>query len=421
MKQETEQQPDTNSTLIGSIEVIATFGLLIILCMLFLVCQIKTKRKKLAAVEQLQKENTTQQHDSADLSGITPQQKKRVKDVYNYSKKEITRDRFEVSDQIGSGNFGKVFKGELLGLYGNDSKTTVAMKSINGQKVNENELENLLCEIEIMMDVPPHLNLVSLIASCASEFEMKGELWLLLEFCQHGDLKNYLIKNQTRILSGTQLDIINSRCLIKWAYDVANGMQFLSKNKIMHGDLAARNILMDENLLVNECPVAKVADFGLSKKLNDYAIYEKESREFVPWKWMAMEYLMDQYFTLASDVWSYGVLFWEILSFGKIPYGHQDYDEVVAKLERGSRLTFPDYTKSVKIWSPENLFEELANVCFKADPEARGNFTEVIQILEKALLADELTRYSQMTMEYETKRAANYGKIKKRREANLET
>ena len=188
----------------------------------------------------------------------------------------------------------------------------------------------------------------------------------------------------------------------------------------MHGDLAARNILMDDNLIVNECPVAKVADFGLSKKLNDYAIYEKESREFVPWRWMAMEYLMDQYFTLTSDVWSYGVLFWEILSFGKIPYGHQDYDEVVAKLESGSRLTYPSYTKSVETWSPENLFQKLANVCFKADPEARGNFTEVIQILENVLLADELTLYSQMTMEYETKRAANYRKIKKRREANLE-
>ena len=419
MKQEPKQQPDNNWTLIASLS--STFGFLIIVCILFLICQIKRKSKKLAVFEESQKQNATQQNDSADLSGISPQQKKRVKDVYNYSTKEIKRERFNVSDQIGSGNFGKVFKGELLGLYGNDSKTTVAMKSINGQKVNEDELENLLCEIEIMMDVPPHLNLVSLIASCASEFEMKGELWLLLEFCQHGDLKNYLIKNQTKILSGTQLDIINSRCLIKWAYDVANGMQFLSKNKIMHGDLAARNILMDENLLINECPVAKVADFGLSKKLNDYAIYEKESREFVPWKWMAMEYLMDQYFTLSSDVWSYGVLFWEILSFGKTPYGHQDYDEVVAKLERGSRLTYPDYTKSVKIWSPENLFEELANVCFKADPEARGNFTEVIQILEKALLADELTRYSQMTIEYETKRAVNYGKIKKRREANSET
>ena len=335
------------NTLIYTAGLGSSFGLLIIGCMLFLMCQIKTQKKKLAVLEQSNNEGAILQ-DSADLSGITPQQKKRVENIYNYSKKEITRERFEVSDQIGSGNFGKVFKGQLLGLYGNYSKTTVAMKSINGQKVNENELENLLCEIEIMMDVPPHLNLVSLIASCASEFEMKGELWLLLEFCQHGDLKNYLIENQTKILSGSPSDVISSRCLIKWAYDVANGMQFLSKNKIMHGDLAARNILMDDNLIVNECPVAKVADFGLSKKLNDYAIYEKESREFVPWRWMAMEYLMDQYFTLTSDVWSYGVLFWEILSFGKIPYGHQDYDEVVAKLESGSRLTYPNYTKSVK-------------------------------------------------------------------------
>ena len=78
--------------------------------MLFLIYQIKTQKKKLAVLEQSNNEGAIM-HDSADLSGITPQQKKRVKDVYNYSKKEITRDRFEVSDQIGSGNFGKVFKG----------------------------------------------------------------------------------------------------------------------------------------------------------------------------------------------------------------------------------------------------------------------------------------------------------------------
>ena len=177
---------------------------------------------------------------------------------------------------------------------------------------------------------------------------------------------------------------------------------------------------MDENLLANECPVAKIADFGLSKKLSDYAIYEKESREFVPWKWMALEYLRDNYFTLTSDVWSFGVLFWEILSFGKMPYGHQDYDDLIVKFEAGYRLTCPSESKSIHAWSAENLFKDLASVCFMGDPEVRGKFSDVLKIIEKGLLGDELTRYSMIKKEYETTRAANYKKIKKCREASME-
>ena len=73
-----------------------------------------------------------------------------------------------------------------------------------------------------------------MVASCASEFEENGKVWLLLEFCQYGDLKNYLTENKPKIIAGSENDLINSRCLIKWAYDIANGMQYLAENKIMH-------------------------------------------------------------------------------------------------------------------------------------------------------------------------------------------
>ena len=379
---------------------------------IYLIFLLRSKHKKRIENELLPKDHTSEvcslhidriPHKSDPLNDVSSDQIERVKDLLCNSKREISRDSFKVGDQIGIGNFGKVYKGTLSGLYGSDSEKTVAIKSISGKKVNEAELTNLLCEIEIMMDVPPHLNLVSMIASCASHFETLGELWLLLEFCQYGDLKNYLTENKEKILSGNAADPINSRCLIKWSYDIAKGMQFLSTKGIMHGDLAARNILMAQNIIGNEFPIATIADFGLSKKFNGYVIYEKKSREFVPWKWMALEYLTKNYFTLSSDVWSYGVLLWEILSFGRMPYGQQDYDELEEKIESGYRLTCPREAKSIDTWSPETLFKELSSICFISDPDDRGNFSDVVVIIEKQLTSEELTQYSKIKSEYDSK------------------
>ena len=331
------------------------------------------------------------------------------------SKREIERSIFSMGDQIGKGNFGKVFKGQITGLYHPSSETVVAIKGIKSKEINEVELEYMLSEIKIMNNISPNLNLVSMVASCTSDFEETGNMYLLLEYCKHGDLKNYLIVKSKEIQFGKENDIINSRCLIKWANDVANGMHYLDQNKIMHGDLAARNVLMDDNIVEGGYPVAKVADFGLSKELNDYLIYEKEVRLHVPWRWMAPEYLNARYFTDTSDVWSFGVLFWEILSLGRIPYGHQGYDEVVMNLKTGYRLPCPDGLEYVSLWRPEKLYESISKTCFIADPNKRGTFSDVVQILRRELTEEELLFYEQMTENYKSKRSETYLRMNKRR------
>ena len=337
----------------------------------------------------------------------------KVLNLQSTSKREVNQDRFTVGNKIGSGNFGNVYGGVLKGLYNDVSATTVAIKSINGDRLSETELDNMISEIKIMSNTPPHINIASMIASCSSQFIDNGKLWLILEFCQHGDLKQFLTANKAAILSGTNTNVINSRCLAIWTYEIASGMSFLASNKIMHGDLAARNILMADNPLEAKPPVAKVADFGLSKSFNDYIIYEKKERNFVPWRWMALEYLNDGYFTLKSDVWSFGVLLWEIFSFGKTPYGHQGYDEVLEILQSGYQLPCPKETQSITSWAAGRVYDKWSKLCLVPNPGLRATFSDLLIMVKNELNEEEKLTQEKMSASYLSSNTAEYLKIKR--------
>ena len=354
--------------------------------------------------------NASDHLESAE-SDVSPELSTRIANLRLNSKIEIDRDDVEISSEIGKGNFGKVYKGYIKRRNGDDSKATVAIKSIKGGHANELELDSLLSEIEMMMNVPHHLNLVSMVAMNLSEFETTGNIWLLLEFCGYGDLKNYLMKNKQKILAGNEKDTINSRCLIKWAHNIASGMHFLAGREIMHGDLAARNILLSEDLFDGGCPVAKVADFGLAKSFGDYAMYVKKIRRAIPWKWMALEYLQHNYFTRTSDAWSFGVVFWEILSFGTEPYGHQPQDEILEKLKAGIRLSFPKDSNNIVCWTPEKLFNDLSNICFVSEPEERGNFGDILKLVKKELFPEELSDYQKRKETYNLTSTNEHAKV----------
>ena len=315
--------------------------------------------------------------------------------------RDIPRDAFETTKILGSGNFGTVYEGTIKRNYLPGSKNQVAIKTII-TKEDSSECQDFQNEIKIMSYVNPHLNLVNMIASCTSELKENGNLWLLIEFCQLGDLKKYLVKHSKELLSDSGPGPINSRCLLMWTYDIANGMKFLMEANIMHGDLAARNIMLDENPLLNGYPVAKVADFGLSKNFYEYATYEKSERLLVPWRWMALEYLTRGYFTLNSDVWSFGVLVWEILSLGRVPYGIDGFEEILKKLESGYRLPCPGDINKIEIWCPQELYNQLAVKCFNADPDNRATFTDVVNVIESYLNENEKSFFNKMTEDHET-------------------
>ena len=140
---------------------------------------------------------------------------------------------------------------------------------------------------------------------------------------------------------------------------------------------------------------AKIGDFGLSKQIYEKNYYKKSERNYVPWKWMAFEFLQYGKFQLKSDVWSYGVVIWEIFSLGKSPYGGQSYDEVFDRLNNGYHLPCPENVENILSWPAKQIYEELAAKCFTLEECERSGFPHLVQYIKSKLSAEELQVYDE--------------------------
>ncbi|XP_054257445.1 mucin-2-like [Macrosteles quadrilineatus] len=290
------------------------------------------------------------------------------------SRWEFPREKLRLQTLLGQGNFGQVWKAEADDISGHEGLTRlVAVKTVK-ESANVREREDLLRELGIMQELGSHPNVVTLLGCCTE----KEPIYLVMEYVMYGKLLSFLRDHRTRAHYynfSDATDALTSRDLTVFGYCVARGMDYLSNKSIIHRDMAARNVLVDHNKL------CKIADFGMSRNVRDTGqIYEqRQSKGALPIRWMAPESLHFSLFTHKTDVWSFGILMWEIVTLGSTPYATMGAREVMRRVRDGYRLDRPSHCR------PE-LFRVISR-CWHSEPSKRPTFAE-LKVELGALLSD---------------------------------
>ncbi|UJR32168.1 hypothetical protein I4U23_019634 [Adineta vaga] len=237
-------------------------------------------------------------------------------ELYTPDQWEIDKDSVALDRLIGQGHFGQVYLGTLKLQDGTVTPCAVKLRTTHPT--------DLLQEASIMKQFQCH-HVIQLYGICSRI----RPPYVVMELMENGDLKNYLYRHRQGEANAYD-SILSESAMIQLALDVADGMYYLSDQKFVHRDLAARNCLVNGN---HTC---KVGDFGLTRDIYETDYYRRGGRSFLPIRWMAPESLRDGRFDTVSDVWSFGVLLWEIATLAEQPYQGYGNEEVVHYVRYGN-------------------------------------------------------------------------------------
>nr|XP_014102443.1 tyrosine-protein kinase hopscotch [Bactrocera oleae] len=266
-----------------------------------------------------------------------------------------------VDKRIGDGHYGIVYSGIMYYKKADKAPEKVAVKTM--KTVMPTNIKDFLRESEIMRGLE-HENIVKI------KYSIEKPFYIIMEYVSGGSFHVYL---------RSQRPNLTNKRLLHFAHDIAKGMNYMAEKKIIHRDLATRNILIEKER-------AKISDFGLAQLANSdgYYLVNNIFRE-LPIKWYAIESIRDYKYSVYSDVWSFGVTMFETFSRGEVPYlaGNRDLErEVHLKLlEKGHRLQKPELCSQI-------IYDKLMLPCWKVEPKSRPDFAKILDIIQLIMEED---------------------------------
>ena len=283
--------------------------------------------------------------------------------------------------ELGSGNFGFVKK------CMNSNNNQYAVKKVKTDINAEQEKINLINEAIIMIKSGEHSNIVRIMGVNILPLNNEIEVSILLEICNLGSLKSQLLNHKEKKKS------INSSTLYKLVNDIVSGMEYLTKKNIIHNDLSTRNVLLNSNTNEINNSIAKISDFGLSRKLNKidrklgYMIDNSNTPR--PIVWLAPEILYNNIFSEKSDVWSFGILLYEIEILGEFPfYKNLDgTDFIINKdtIQLFKKMLVIDKIRHKPLKNTPKYLKKIMKLCWKLKVEERPSFKEIKETLKLEL------------------------------------
>ncbi|XP_026758782.1 insulin-like receptor isoform X2 [Galleria mellonella] len=284
-----------------------------------------------------------------------------VSTVYVPDEWEVPRSNIEFIRELGQGSFGMVYEGIAKNIEKGKPETRCAVKTVNEHATDRERIE-FLNEASVMkaFDTFHVVRLLGVVS--------RGQPTLVvMELMELGDLKTYLRSHRPDAdTSLPKKDTGNPPTLqniLQMAIEIADGMAYLSAKKFVHRDLAARNCMVAGDLTV------KVGDFGMTRDIYETDYYRKGTKGLLPVRWMSPESLKDGVFSSSSDVWSYGVVLWEMVTLAMLPYQGLSNEQVVRYVVEGGVMERPEHC-------PDRLYE-LMRACWAHRAPARPTFLQL--------------------------------------------
>ncbi|XP_078485918.1 tyrosine-protein kinase STYK1-like [Ciona intestinalis] len=287
---------------------------------------------------------------------------------------ELDRELLSIGDILGRGNFGLVHKA-TYNMGNNSNGTEVAVKMLQETAGTSENLTEFLSEINFMLNIGRHPNILSIIGCCTTS----TPVLMVTELLKYGDLLQFLLSaREPNKIREDSIYNMTTQKLYLMAHHVSLGMQYLEKNRIIHGDLAARNILVGENL------VCKISDFGLANDVYRYGVIKDRREKCLPFRWVSPERMKagEVPITPRSDVWSFGNLLYEMVTLGCSPHPGVDPEDLLKKLEDGYRMKKPK--------SCSDEMYSLMQRCWLWEPYCRPSFDMIVHELRILSASDRI-------------------------------